>query len=171
MVYNIIFTPFTFGNKIFYTFVYPKITIMNQRLQQLLDLESLSQAQFAEMIGVGRASISHILNGRNNPGYEIIQSILRKFPNISPDWLLLGKGKPYREKESDRTPPSPTLFPISLADEGQSKNIVNEDIATENDVFQASQDKAAPANADTCPKRIKRITVYYDDNTFEEFFK
>ena len=92
--------------KIILTFVLCKFTIMNRRLQYLLELEGLTQAQFADRIGVGRASISHILNGRNNPGYDIISRILKKFPSISPDWLILGQGKPYRDKTAE----SPTLF-------------------------------------------------------------
>lgn len=149
---------------------------MNRRLQYLLELEGLNQAQFADMIGVGRASISHILNGRNNPGYDIIQSILKKFPDINPDWLILGKGKPYREKSGA---PS-TLFDtaegrtqsdntISVAQENKPQLVEND---KNNIVLSGSEPHDNHLNHDKpgCVQRkITRITVYYDDNTFEEF--
>lgn len=175
--------------KIFYTFVASNFTDMNRRLQQLLELESLTQAQFAERIGVGRASISHILNGRNKPGYDIIQSILKAFPKLSPDWLLLGKGKPYR----DDTRPFSTLFPAanerSYAEAEQSVDSVFQDESTDRepvtDIFSLEQPADNPVNGtDTGTtraiqeqskgkesRRIRRITIYYDDNTFEEFFR
>ena len=45
---------------------------MNIRLQQFLSAENLSQAQFADIIGVARASVSHIIAGRNKPGFDFI---------------------------------------------------------------------------------------------------
>ena len=58
---------------------------MNQRLQQFLSAENISQAQFADSIGVARASVSHILAGRNKPGFDFIESMARKYPNVSMD--------------------------------------------------------------------------------------
>lgn len=72
---------------------------MNERLQQFLAAENISQSQFAETIGVARASISHIIAGRNKPGYEFICSIFDNYPSLNPEWLLLGKGKMYKTAE------------------------------------------------------------------------
>ncbi|MBO8467494.1 MAG: helix-turn-helix transcriptional regulator, partial [Bacteroidetes bacterium] len=46
---------------------------MNRRLQQFLNAENITQARFATMIHVTPASISHILDGRNRPGFDFIQ--------------------------------------------------------------------------------------------------
>ncbi len=70
---------------------------MNRRLQQFLDLENLSPARLADMLGVQRSGVSHILSGRNKPGFDFIQKLLTKFPALSADWFLTGKGKPYKE--------------------------------------------------------------------------
>ena len=51
---------------------------MNSRLQQFLDAENINQAQFADSIGVARASVSHILAGRNRPGYDFIANMLKR---------------------------------------------------------------------------------------------
>ena len=77
---------------------------MNTRLQQFLDLENLSPARLADIIGVQRSGLSHILSGRNKPSFDFIRRILVKFPRINADWLITGKGKPY--KDFEQTPPS-----------------------------------------------------------------
>ena len=56
---------------------------MNTRLKQFLAAENISQAQFADNINVVRASVSHVLSGRNNPSYEFIRSIMLKYPDLN----------------------------------------------------------------------------------------
>jgi transcriptional regulator with XRE-family HTH domain len=68
---------------------------MRERLQEILDTENLSPSRFAELIGVQRSSVSHILSGRNRPGLDFLQKVLVHFEHISPDWLISGKG-PYK---------------------------------------------------------------------------
>lgn len=77
-----------------------RFTFMNNRLQQFLELENLSPARLADMLGVQRSGMSHILSGRNKPGYDFIYKLLTKFPALSADWFLTGKGKPYKEMNS-----------------------------------------------------------------------
>ena len=43
---------------------------MNRRLQQFLELEQLKPAQFADIMGIQRSNVSHILSGRNKPGFD-----------------------------------------------------------------------------------------------------
>ena len=56
---------------------------MNTRLKQFLAAENISQAQFADTIKVVRASVSHVLAGRNNPGYEVIKAIMDNYPSLN----------------------------------------------------------------------------------------
>ena len=111
---------------------------MNRRLLQFLQAENLTQTQFADTLSVARASVSHILSGRNKPGYDFLESLLLHYPSLNLDWLLTGRGRMYREnkqKESSETDQLP-LFPL-------------------------------PSPAE--PRRIDRILVFYDDNTYQEF--
>ena len=82
---------------------------MNERLRQFLDMENLSPARFAEVLGIQRSGISHLLSGRNNPSFEFIQKMMIAYPELNYEWLILGKGRPYK---SDRTVPAcaPSLF-------------------------------------------------------------
>jgi transcriptional regulator with XRE-family HTH domain len=102
---------------------------MDKRLQQFLDAENITQAQLAEKLGVARAGISHILSGRNKPGFDFLEAMAVHFPDISMDWLLTGKGRMYKSDP----PENPVFAPV------------------------------------TPPRRISKILVFYDDNTFDEF--
>ncbi len=72
---------------------------MKERIAELLLSEGLSANKFAEIVGVQASGISHILSGRNKPGYDLIAKVLGCFPRISPDWLLLGTGSMYRDND------------------------------------------------------------------------
>ena len=65
---------------------------MKDRLLKFLNREQLSSARFAGIIGVQPSSISHILSGRNKPGFDFIQKILTSYPSINAEWLIMGKG-------------------------------------------------------------------------------
>jgi transcriptional regulator with XRE-family HTH domain len=122
---------------------------MNRRLLQFLQAENITQAQFADTLSVARGSVSHILAGRNKPGYDFLESLLLHYPRLNLDWLMTGKGKMYREDMAPEAPESASgeLFPIVQAPSAP--------------VVAAVQ--AAPA------RKSEHITVFYSDNTFEEF--
>ena len=69
---------------------------MEKRLQQFLDAENITQSQLADTLQVARAGISHILAGRNKPGFDFIESMARHFPSLSLEWLITGQGRMYK---------------------------------------------------------------------------
>lgn len=69
---------------------------MNQRILQFLAAENISQAQFADTIEVARATVSHVIAGRNKPGFDFIESISHHYPDLNIEWLITGKGKMYK---------------------------------------------------------------------------
>lgn len=70
---------------------------MTDRISLLIRAKNLSAAQFADEIGVQRSSISHLMSGRNKPSLDLIQKTLQRFPEVSTEWLLFGKGEMVRE--------------------------------------------------------------------------
>ena len=66
--------------------------MMIERIKQILSEKQLSASRLADMIGVPRSTISHILSGRNNPSLELVQKILDTFPDIPSEWLVRGQG-------------------------------------------------------------------------------
>ena len=73
---------------------------MDKRLQQFLAAENISQSALADALGVTRASITHILSGRNRPGFDFIEQMALHYPSLSLDWLITGKGRMYKDEEA-----------------------------------------------------------------------
>ena len=82
---------------------------MHDRLKQFLSMENLSPARFAEELGIQRSGISHLLAGRNKPSFEFLQRMMTAYPDVNYEWLILGKGRPY--KSDRKVPEIPTETP------------------------------------------------------------
>ena len=83
---------------------------MNRRLQKFLDAENVSQSQFADSINVARASVSHIIAGRNKPGFDFVEKMARAYPMLNVEWLITGKGKMYKDNSATAsTSPLPVM--------------------------------------------------------------
>lgn len=152
-----------------FTFVKITYIYMNTRLQQFLSVENISQSQLADTLGVARASISHILSGRNKPGFDFIESLSRHYPTINLEWLITGKGKMYKE------PISSPSFDVRGSSSKTSSAVQKPAEAT---LFGDMEEPALGiTETNTLDKNTKhieykrsitKIIVFYDDNTFQE---
>ncbi|MEI6883276.1 MAG: helix-turn-helix transcriptional regulator [Bacteroidota bacterium] len=59
-------------------------------------IKNLTSSQLADAIGVQRSGISHFVSGRNKPSLEFVLKIIHHFPDVNPDWLLMGSGPIFR---------------------------------------------------------------------------
>ncbi|MBQ5581942.1 MAG: helix-turn-helix transcriptional regulator [Bacteroidales bacterium] len=140
---------------------------MNRRLQQFLSAENISQSQLAEILGVARASVSHILSGRNKPGFDFILNMTNRFPALNIEWLISGKGRMY-------TTPTTTLYdPHSAVEEIPSQiNFVEEIQDFSEPVQEISRPKVNTldnkAQQPINQRSISKILVFYTDGTFQE---
>jgi hypothetical protein len=66
---------------------------LNKRVCEIMERFCGSKSIFANELGVGLPIITHITNGRNKPGIDILQKILLTYPNINAAWLIIGKGE------------------------------------------------------------------------------
>ena len=141
-------------------------------------------ARAAAEIGIQGSTLSHILNGRNNPSLDVLKKILNRFRTVSSDWLILGVGSMYRVEKQSQTP---TLF--DSLDESVTKSVTLESNIVEKNIQAPPviQQKTVPVpefsthapsevqHAVTNPvleqnsKAVRKIIVYYTDNTFQEF--
>ncbi len=71
---------------------------LNKRVLSVMESKSMSKSAFAALIDISLPVLTHIGSGRNKPGLEMIAKILTHFPDISPDWLILGNGGMYRKE-------------------------------------------------------------------------
>ncbi len=142
---------------------------MKDRIIQLLNIEGLSASKFADIIGVQRSSMSHILSGRNNPSLDFIQKIMHAFPRINGDWLLSGDGEMIKGQTSG------SLFQETIKEEEplsyqanqplkQIKKETNEKIEQKNDHISEIESTALSSE-----KTIEKIVVFYTDKTFKEY--
>ena len=98
---------------------------MKERLIQLLDLEQLSPSKFADIIGVQRSSISHVISGRNKPSFDFLQKTLKAFPGLNASWLMLGEGSMYEQMGRNI---SGNLFDSPVEPEGHSEELISETV-------------------------------------------
>ena len=145
---------------------------MQNRIQKLLDSEQLTPAKFAEILGVQRSAISHIITGRNNPSFDLISKIIHKFPALSSDWLITGKGNMYKTlvqgslfdfdtpKKDEVSDKTALIKPV--------EQIMITDVESEVEIQKNNSDTSVK-NIESASRMVKRIVVFYTDNTFEEF--
>lgn len=147
---------------------------MNQRLQQFLAAENISQSQFADAINVARASVSHVLAGRNKPGYDFLKSITETYPQLNLDWLMTGKGKMYKN--------SPAFETQVVENPKFEFKPVQDDVYDEDSLFSKAQMEPEIGAADasnavsedfsrviaTSGRKVKKIVVLFDDGTYQE---
>ncbi len=147
---------------------------MKSRIQEILQREQLSAAQFADKIGVQRSSVSHVLSGRNKPSIDFIQKILQNIDGISADWLLSGRGE-FRKKHGPSSSSIETgLLFEEIESAGSPKNLIQETMQYES--ASSTQTDPLPTtaiprllSAPTGQKRLERVLFFYSDNTFTEY--
>lgn len=157
---------------------------MKERIKKIMESENMTPARFADNLQIGRAVISHILNGRNNPSLDVITRILTQMPNINSEWLLTGSGNIYKSEMNNQHDDIknqnnlPDLFSqISQEVENSvysTKDSVNLEYHKENIVDPPHIDRQESIKEriiykEAPSKKVKQIIIYYTDNTFEAF--
>ena len=154
---------------------------MHNRLKQFLAAENVTQAQFANTIGVGKANISHVLAGRNKPGYDFIKAIMIGFPHLNINWLLLGTGKMYdmaKPAKEKQQPNEALLFdnedlPLFIDEPYNVPISEPNDVAQpviEQNIEAITSIKESVNNMQVAVKqrKVSKIIVLFDDGSFQE---
>ncbi len=118
-----------------------KETVLN-RIKKIIENNDLTNSEFAEIIGVPKSSISHLLSERNKPSLDIITKISEKFDEITTDYLIFGSSL----SKKSQIKPSKDLF--------SSSDIDN------------SKDSVKDSN-----NKVKSIIIIYENNKFEQIDK
>ena len=135
---------------------------MQERFKQLLEEKNMTATRFAAMIKVNASAMSHILNGRSKPGFDVLDKIAQAFPDVNLNWLISGKGSLYNNristpaKEVEKIPVQ-NRFPI------EEKNTKAEEIL---------RPAVSVASIPTAKgKKVKRIILFFEDGSFEDYEK
>ena len=151
------------------------------RLKLFMDQMGISNSQFADQCGIPRPSLSQLLNGRNKKISDVIvRQIHDRYPELSVLWLMFGEGSML----------NPTPLSSALASEGEKfmdddtdddENFEQNELTTPLNMSQTSINKAVKDVFKTTeiigkidknssnPRKVRSITVFYDDNSYETF--
>ena len=166
-----------------------------ERIELLMKSYDLSPSQFAERTGIQRASVSHILSGRNKPSLEVMLKVYEAFPGVDMKWLMTGVGEePVRHVAANQAPIADDTLFASIDTASQRPQQVENSLFTpvvetaheeakprRTPVQQPVREKAVPdARPRRMPanrlaqmaamqpeKKIKEIRIYYRDGTYE----
>ncbi|WP_080905940.1 helix-turn-helix transcriptional regulator [Parabacteroides sp. Marseille-P3160] len=142
---------------------------MKERIIRIMEHEGLTSSKFAELIGIQRSAVSHILSGRNNASLDVLMKILECFNYINTDWLLFGRGEMMKSDARRGTPDLFSNTPLNRP-EGRTDTEYRKDlgvqrieIAPKQAVIEQVAYKERPS------KNISKIMIFYSDNTYETF--
>ncbi len=165
---------------------------INDKIKQILIEKNLTPSYFADEIGVQRSSISHILSGRNRPSFDIIQKIIRRFPELGYEWIMeeenqtggsdrqvpqsglnygsRGVGRPAQNRPDQF---NTVQAGVTYANPPQPAGIRSQrtEIPPQNMVVQADDNQSNEpiiSNA-SGEKKVERILIFYTDGSFREF--
>ena len=138
---------------------------MKEKLDILCSKYNLSASALAKTLGVEASAISHIRSGRNKPSYDFVVKILRAFPDIDPDWLLLDGTEIFRGDASSvpLSPKSDVAAQVSLFDKEENIKISE---SSENAKNEMADIFSTPIRQG---KRAERVIVLYSDGSFESY--
>jgi transcriptional regulator with XRE-family HTH domain len=156
-----------------------------KRVQQIIEHYQLSPSDFADKIGIQRSGVSHLTSGRNKPSVDFIEKLIHSFPEININWFVAGIGEMITKNENlkleppkEETSSSSTLllFPEfeqkieNQKNQEKTKSKEEKIIIAENPIFEKNLTKTSNIEKSEVlksVKKVKRMILIYDDNTFE----
>ncbi|MEG0887527.1 MAG: helix-turn-helix transcriptional regulator [Bacteroides sp.] len=144
---------------------------IKDRIKTIMERENMTSGAFAESISIQQSTLSHILNGRNNPSLDVIMKVHQKYDYINLEWLLYGKGN-MLQNTGNSIDFQPSLFdenPINSSNDTISSENLKE-IALRTAEIQAKEIVKQEIKYIEKPHRkITEIRIFFDDNTYEIF--
>lgn len=148
---------------------------MQERFKKLLEDKGLTATKFAALIKVNASAMSHILNGRSKPGFDVLDKIAQAFPDVNLNWLISGKGSLYNsavppaEKPVKKSPVQTNLWEETSSQAPPEVKKEPEPVKTP--VITPAPDIVPGMLQPRGNKKIARIILFFDDGSFEDYAK
>lgn len=127
----------------------------SKRIKTIMNYYDLNASSFADKIDVGRASISHVLSGRNKPSLDFVLKIVKQFSEVNLYWLLNGTGQfPDSRQVENKATTSPLLH------HKDKKEVMTSQTPFEN---------SSTSQTNSTNKTVKTVIICYNDGTFESY--
>lgn len=156
------------------------------RLRSLISALGLSDSQFADKCEISRATLSLLLSGKNKKISDVLLSQIHEaFPEVSIIWLLFSEGEMFIRENNDGYTESYDYQPeIEKSMESGKEDMKFQNLIGLNTLEETIKRTVIKAfetiledsgfskekNSDKLnKKKVRQITVYYDDSTFETF--
>jgi transcriptional regulator with XRE-family HTH domain len=65
-----------------------------QRLKEYLKQHGYNQTDAAKLLGMSTQTVNNILRGQDKLSLNFLKKLLKHFPNMNIDYILLGRGEP-----------------------------------------------------------------------------
>lgn len=162
---------------------------IGKRIKQVMDEAGLTTTEFSNKLGVQRSGLSHVFNGRNRPGLDLILRVVKVFPEVGYEWLLEGKQNVAKrvdtavtqnedvdskdQKEVTDVTINKGLFEDTEPEQlpGSDTNVTKEEPqgAYHTSKVKDKTPNKQHGNFGSDQKKAVKIIVLYDDGTFEDF--
>ncbi|OFX89107.1 MAG: hypothetical protein A2W99_02090 [Bacteroidetes bacterium GWF2_33_16] len=143
---------------------------MNNRIIRFLTENNLTSTRFADIIGVQRSSVSHILSGRNKPSFDFIEKMLIAYPDLNAQWLITGIGSMKITNTVKNIEPDLFSSPIIESKKSTSPESIIQKQENNTPILNNSQEETIKKEKmDKTGLTIERIIIFYTDNTFNEY--
>ncbi len=146
---------------------------MKDRIIEIMNYLQMKPSSFANATNIKLATLSQILNGRNNPSLEVVTKIRTAFPYLSYDWIISGEGSMCKE-EATLPFAENDLLKIDenrlFVGEGTEEPENRKEIAPKIPKNEAKYSEIEEIRYIERPaKKIKEIKIFYNDDTYETF--
>lgn len=138
---------------------------MKERIIKFLSINNLTSTKFADMVGVQRSSISHILSGRNKPSFDFIEKMLIAYPDLNAQWLITGKGNMNNNQPSLFNNDENRIITARESNIQEIKDNSEGKIDSEKDL----KLKTNKFNDTVVPSDIERVIIFYMNGSFKEY--
>lgn len=152
---------------------------MKDRIKKIMEMQRTTQQDFADQLKIAPATLSSIFTGRTRPTLAIVDAIKSRFPQISTDWLMFGKGDMLvkRDEEAEQSDgengsENDLLIDCDSASKTEQNNADNSPVNQSIPDYATKSGDVAGFAMKSCEVKQRRITeirVFYDDQTWETF--
>lgn len=165
-----------------------------QRILEIIKVKQLNNIQFCSITGISPASLSHITSNRSKPTLTILRNVISGFPDINPEWIMMGTGSMFREggnggnasagdsatvaarTDGNTTDTMPSLFPDEDGSNSMSSRMPSLDYSESHGVVHSLSSGVSVEDVVKTtlsvmqkPRRIVEVRIFFDDGTYESF--
>lgn len=157
----------------------------SERIAAVMRHYNLQAKDLADLCGVQRTAITHILNGRNRPSVSFLGQLSDAYPEINTRWLLHGRGNMFTNVTDvagiQESPSNPNKNPIPQIEKrsenlrlqgealhgGSSLRVTS--VTSETSESSPVKSMDAPLPLQQGHKAVREIVIFYEDGTFRSY--